>query len=65
MELFNGPAIRVRTTSTEGGEGIASQGVRTGTGEAYLLFLAAPTGEILDEFLPTWDAMFESITAIE
>ena len=63
VEVFGGPAIRVRVTPSEGRESIQYQGVRAD--EVFLLGFGAPTGEILDEFLPTWDAMFESITATE
>lgn len=65
VEVFDSPAIRVRVTPSEGRESIQYQGVRADTGEVFLLGFGAPTGEILDEFLPTWDAMFESITATE
>ena len=65
VEVFGSPAIRVRNTRSTGDEGIDYQGVRADTGEAFLFGFGAPTGEILDEFLPTWDAMFESITAAE
>jgi hypothetical protein len=65
VEVFGGPAIRVRVTAPDGGERVQYQGIRSDTGEVFLLSFGAPTGEILDEFLPTWDAMFESITATE
>ena len=65
VEVFDRPAIRVRVTHADGSESVQYQGVRSDTGEAFLFGFGAPTGEILDEFLPTWDAMFESITAAE
>ena len=65
VEVFGVPAIRVRVTAAVGGEFIAYQGIRAETGEPFLFSFGAPTGEILDEFLPTWDAMFESITETE
>ena len=65
VEVFASPAIRVRSTGSLGGEFIAYQGIRADTDEAFLLSFGAPSGEILDEFLPTWDMMFESITATE
>ena len=65
VEVFGGPAIRVRVTQPDGGESVLYQGVRSDTDEAFLLSFGAPTGEILDDFLPTWDAMFESIAATE
>jgi hypothetical protein len=65
VEVFGGPAIRVRFTNPEGGEVIQYQGIRSDTGEVFLFGFSAPTDETLDAFLPAWDAMFESITAIE
>lgn len=65
VEVFGSRAIRVRVTLSEGGELIQYQGVRADTGEIFLLGTGAPTSEILDEFLPTWDAIVESITATE
>ncbi|MGI9623324.1 MAG: hypothetical protein ACR2PK_10850 [Acidimicrobiales bacterium] len=65
VEIFGSQAIRARVTGPEGREFIYYQGVSADTGELFLLGFGAPTSEILDEFLPTWDAMVESITATE
>jgi hypothetical protein len=65
VEVFGSPAIRVRVTKPDGGEAVQYQGIRSDTGEGFLFGFGAPTGEILDEFLPTWNVMFESITATE
>lgn len=65
VEIFDSPAIRARVTGSEGREFIYYQGLKADTGELFLLGFGAPTSEILDEFLPTWDAMVESITATE
>lgn len=65
VEIFDSPAIRARVTGSEGREFIYYQGLKADTSELFLLGFGAPTSEILDEFLPTWDAMVESITATE
>jgi hypothetical protein len=64
VEIFGSPAIRVRATDS-GGESVVYQGIRSDTGEVFAFSFGAPTDEILDEFLPTWDAMVDSITATE
>ena len=63
VEVFGGLAIRVRFTEPDGGESVDYQGIRSDTGEAFLFGFRAPNDEVFDEFLPTWDVMFESITA--
>lgn len=65
VEIFGSPAITVRATLPGGRESVQYQGIHSDTGEAFLFGFEAPTGEILDQFLPTWDAMLESITATE
>ncbi len=65
MEVFGTTALVVRVASPDGDFAINYQGVRPDTGEAFLLGFGAPTEESLDAFLPAWEAMFESITAIE
>lgn len=65
VEVFGGPAIRVRVTLPDGVESLQYQGIRSGTGEAFLFGFGAPNSEVFDEFLPTWAAMVESITATE
>jgi hypothetical protein len=59
VEVFCGSAIGVRLTGSDGSESHRLQGIRSETGEVFLLGFGAPT----DEFLPTWTAMFDSITA--
>lgn len=65
VEVFGSPAIKVRFTASDGDEVVAYQGIRFDTGEAFLLSFDASSSEILEEFLPTWDVMFESITAVD
>jgi hypothetical protein len=55
----------VRVANPDGDFSINYQGVRPDTGEAFLFGVGGPTEESLDAFLPAWEAMFESITAIE
>jgi hypothetical protein len=64
-EVFGTIAAVARVTNPEGGFSISYQGVRPDTGEIILLGLVAPTEESLDAFLPTWEAMFESIATTE
>ncbi len=58
--LFGEPALRAKSDSSTGW-GIAIMGFRKQ--EAFLLSIEAPTAEALDEFLPTWEKMLESIEA--
>ncbi|MFT7598793.1 MAG: hypothetical protein ACI8TP_001717 [Acidimicrobiales bacterium] len=64
VEVFGSPAIKVRASYPNGDEGVAYQGIRFDTGEVFILRFDAPSSEILEDFLPTWDVMLESITAV-
>ena len=65
VEIFGTTAVVVRVTNPEGDFSIQYQGVRPDTDEIFLFGFGAPTEEILDAFLPAWNAMIESITATE
>jgi hypothetical protein len=65
VEIFGTTAMVVRYVDPQGGFNLAYQGVRPDVDDIFLLSVAAPTEENLDAFLPTWEAMLESITATE
>ena len=62
-EVFGVVGLRVRVNNPQGDTGIVYQGF-VGE-EAFLLILGAPDAETLDAFMPTWEAMLASITAVE
>ncbi len=61
VEVFGTTALVVRFVDPQGDFNVAYQGVRPDVDDVFLLNVAAPT----DAFLPTWEAMLESITATE
>ena len=65
VEVFGTTAVVVRFVDRDGDLNIAYQGVRRDTDDIFILTVGAPTEENLDAFLPTWEAMLESITATE
>lgn len=65
VEVFGTTALVVRFGDPRGGFNLAYQGVRPDVDDVFLLSVGSPTEENLDAFLPTWEAMLESITATE
>lgn len=61
ISVFEVPALSVTINSPQGA-GIAVLGIVEE--EAFLLSLIAPTGGSVDEFLPTWTSMLESIKPV-
>ena len=64
-EVFGSRAVRVRVTEADGGESVLYVGIRSDVGDAFFLSFTAASSEILEEFGPTWDVMFDSIKAVD
>jgi hypothetical protein len=62
VELFGAPAVAARIKDNDtGNPGVVYQGVRSDTGEIFLVTFGAPTDEELDALLPVWETMLMSI----
>ncbi len=62
-EVFGVPAASVRTVDDNGFSTVTLQGF-IGEEMFLLSIVAPPPGEVLDDFLPTWEAMLASIEPI-
>lgn len=63
-EIFGVPALRVKYDhDNENGAHVFYMGFIEG--EAFLFGLGAPSEDAIDEFMPTWEKMIESIESVE